>query len=253
METINGQTFEEASAKVQGSKYKALNTFKVHTVPGFGIEDMKSELDIALFNAWREWDPEQSKFNTYATNRFNWALFRALETHSPKFKMNALTKADLKAQGETFETLAKNKKTSDAQFNAAYKLDGTKPFTKEIWRQYVYSRTAKTFGICMINQSQFTSSEDAEFDIMDVAGATDDDSYHFDIMMEHDIQQLDPVKQKIAKMLLDGADIKAVAKEVGMSAVRLLQTYAPNENSNKRATKACQARARKRAKRHTVQ
>jgi DNA-directed RNA polymerase specialized sigma subunit len=249
LEKINGITYEEAAASVQGSKYKALQKFKTFTTPDFGLEDIESELDMILFTAWKEWDPTQSKFNTYVTNRFNWGMYRTLETNNPTFKMNAMTKNDLKSGGETFEILSKKKVTKDEDFNLTHELDGKKEFTRDIWNQYIYKTSAKTFGVSMLGQSQFTSSEDSEFDIMDVAGAEEDEQAHFDMMVDHDFNKLDETRKLIVNMLRDGSDIKEVARTLGMSATKLLQTYAPNENSNKKAGligKAAAARANKR-------
>ena len=252
MEKINGITYEEAAASVQGSKFKALQKFKSFTTPDFGVEDIESELDMILFAAWKEWDPTQSKFNTYVTNRFNWAMYRVLETINPTFKMNAMTRNDLKSGGETFEILSKKKVTKDKEFNLLYELDGKKAFTRDIWNQYIYKTSTKTFGVSMINQSQFTSSEDSEFDIMDIAGAETDEQAHFDMMVEHDFDNLDETRKLIVNMLNSGSDIKEVAKTVGMSATKLLQTYAPNENSNKKAVLSGKARAARANKRVTA-
>lgn len=239
MEKINGMTYEQAAEMVQGTKFKAVARYKQFLNTEFGYEDMISEIDIAIFNAWKEWKPEESKFNTYVTNRINWAMGRALETYNTVFKLNAMTKNDLKAAGETFETIKAAGKTKDADFNKENELDGIKPFTRDLWNKYVYATTAKTFGIKMINQSQFASDDEEGFDIIDVAAQADDEA-HFDMMVEHDISKLDPVKQKIASLLLAGYDIGEVSREVRISKVNLLQKYAPNEKSNKRAVKRLQ-------------
>lgn len=110
-QVINGLTFEMAQTQVQGTKYKALNKFKQFTTPSFTYEDMDAEADIAIMKAWQTWKPEESKFNTYATNYINWMLYRALDTYNDVFKMNVKVKNDLKARGETYATLAKKKVT----------------------------------------------------------------------------------------------------------------------------------------------
>ena len=239
MEQINGMTYEQAAEMVQGTKFKAVSKFKQFLNTEFGYEDMISEIDIAIFKAWKEWKPEESKFNTYVTNRINWGMYRALETYNSTFKMNAMTKNDLKAAGETFETIKVAGKTKDPEFNKEHGLDQGKPFTKDLWNKYVYSVTAKTFGVKMLTQSQFANDDAEGFDIIDVA-AQDDAEAHFDMMVEHDITKLDPEKQKIASLLVDGYDIGEVAKEIKISKVKLLQKYAPTERSNKRAVKRLQ-------------
>jgi len=240
-ETINGLTFEEARKMVQGSKFKSLSKFKQFATPDFNIDDMKSELEIAIIRAWRSWDPEKSKFNTYCTNFFDWAMNRQLDTKNHMFKMNKKTKDDLKAKGETFATISAKGLTLDDNFNREYGLDEGEKFTREIWNQYVYSVTAKTFGITFLNQSQFTSDADGEFDILESSGAIEDD--HFMIEVEKDMDKLQTKKEKlIVEMILAGKDINEIAKKVKMTAKDLMIMYAPTEQNNPRDVMRLQKR-----------
>ena len=103
MLTLNGMTYQEALNMVQGTRFKAAARYKKFLNTEFGYDDLMSEIDIAIYQAWKEWKPEESKFNTYVTNRITWAIGRALETYNTTFKINAMTKNDLKAITNLFE------------------------------------------------------------------------------------------------------------------------------------------------------
>ena len=226
---INGLTYEMAQTQVQGTKFKALNKFKQFATPSFTYEDLESEADIAIMKAWHGWEPEKSNFNTYATNMINWMLYRALDTYNDVFKLNVMIKNDLKAAGETYATLSKKKITKDEAFNKEFGLDGKKEFTREMFNTYVYRASAKTFGTNTIrNQSQFSSSDDKDFDIMDFADeeaiAAPDAFERVD--MDHDARQLGARQKVIYQMLCDGYDVGAIAKRLKMSKAKLMKEFA---------------------------
>lgn len=226
-QVINGLTYEMAQTQVQGSKYRALNKFKQFCTPSFTYDDMESEADIAIMKAWQGWNPAESKFNTYATNMINWMLYRALDTYNDVFKLNVKVKNDLKAKGETYATLSKKKVTRDPAFNKEFGLDGTKEFTRELFNTYVYRTSTKTFGVNPVkNQSQFNTG-DQDFDILEFA---DEDAIMApdafeEVEMAMDAEKLGATQKVIYKMLMDGQDIGAIAKELGMSKAKLMQKF----------------------------
>jgi|SaaInlStandDraft_4_1057021.scaffolds.fasta_scaffold03903_15 DNA-directed RNA polymerase specialized sigma subunit len=227
---INGMTFEMAQTMVQGSKHKALRKFKQFCTPAYDYDDMLMEADIAIAKAWREWDPSKTKFNTHATNMINWLLYRALDTYNPVFKMNFMTKNDLKAQGETFATLNKKRITLDEEFNKEHDVDGIKPFDRTLFNKYVYHTSNKTFGVVVLNQSQFANDADEEnFDILDtVIDDTVDDAY-FDVEIEHDMYSLGKDQLKIVMMLRAGEDLPTISKAMGMSKTAIMRKFANTE------------------------
>ena len=226
-QVINGLTYEMAQTQVHGSKYRALNKFKQFCTPSFTYDDMESEADIAIMKAWQGWNPAESQFNTYATNMINWMLYRALDTYNDVFKLNVKVKNDLKAKGETFATLSKKKVTRDPAFNKEFGLDGTKEFTRELFNTYVYRTSAKTFGVNPVkNQSQFNTG-DQDFDILEFA---DEDAMMVpdafeEVEMAMDAEKLGATQKVIYKMLMDGKDIGAIAKELGMTKAKLMQKF----------------------------
>ena len=226
-QVINGLTYEMAQTQVHGSKYRALNKFKQFCTPSFTYDDMESEADIAIMKAWQGWNPAESQFNTYATNMINWMLYRALDTYNDVFELNVKVKNDLKAKGETFATLSKKKVTRDPAFNKEFGLDGTKEFTRELFNTYVYRTSAKTFGVNPVkNQSQFNTG-DQDFDILEFA---DEDAMMVpdvfeEVEMAMDAEKLGAPQKVIYKMLMDGKDIGAIAKELGMTKAKLMQKF----------------------------
>ena len=226
-QVINGLTYEMAQTQVQGSKYRALNKFKQFCTPSFTYDDMESEADIAIMKAWQGWNPAESKFNTYATNMINWMLYRALDTYNDVFKLNVKVKNDLKAKGETYATLSKKKVTRDPAFNKEFGLDGTKEFTRELFNTYVYRTYVKTFGVNPVkNQSQFNTG-DQDFDILEFADKDAmmvPDAFE-EVEMAMDAEKLGAPQKVIYKMLMDGQDIGAIAKELGMTKAKLMQKF----------------------------
>lgn len=225
-QVINGLTYEMAQTQVQGTKYRALNKFKQFATPSFTYEDLDSEADIAIMKAWQSWDPAESKFNTYATNMINWMLYRALDTYNDVFKRNVMVKNDLKARGETYATLKKRKITKNKEFNAKHGLDGTKEFTRELFNQYVYETSSKTFGPLIKNASDYHGAMgEEEFDILEKSETVAPDSFET-FEMEHDSAKLGKTEKVIYEMLMDGQDIGTIAKSLKMSKQALMKKFA---------------------------
>lgn len=229
-QVINGLTFEQAQQMVQGSKYKVLHRFKQFATHYFTYEDLDSEAEIAILRAWQTWRPDESKFNTYATNMINWLLYRALDAHHDVFKMNVKIKNDLKAKGETFATLSTKKLTLSPEFNKEFGLDGEKPFTRDLFNTYVYRTSMRVFGANVVsNRTSFNHNQsDDDFDITD---NIDDEAYDafegFEMVeKDHDSKFLGKNEQIIYSMLRQGHDIGTVAKELGISKYKMMQKYA---------------------------
>lgn len=225
-QVINGLTFEMAQTKVQGTKFRALNKFKQFATPSFTYDDLASEADIAIMKAWQTWNPEESQFNTYATNYINWMLYRALDTYNDVFKLNVKVKNDLKAKGETYATLAKKKVTRDPDFNKEFGLDGTKEFTRELFNTYVYRTSTKTFGMPHSRPQNHFLDGDDNFDILDICTESDEVTDSFEkFEMDHDSAKLGKTEKFIYDMLRDGQDIGTIAKELKMSKFALMKTF----------------------------
>lgn len=238
-QVINGLTYEMAQTQVQGSKYRALNKFKPFCTPSFTYEDMESEADIAIMKAWQGWNPTESKFNTYATNMLNWMLYRALDTYNDVFKRNVMVKNDLKAKGETYATLSKKKVTLDPDFNKEFGLDGIKPFTRELFNTYVYRVSAKTFGTHVVcNQSDFSSVDDENFNIMETVNEDSIDDAFEEVEMAHDAKKLGTDQKLIYDMLMAGNDVGAIAKELGMTKAKLMQKFGRVQQPKKKVAVA---------------
>ena len=231
---VNGLTFEMAQTKVEGSKFKVLNKFKQFATPGLDFEDMIAEANIAIFNAWMEWNPAESLFNTFATNMLNWHMYRFMDTYHPIFKMNVKTKNDLRAQGETFASIKKKGKTTDVTFNKEFGLTGGKKgaeFTREMWNTYVYRKTTKTFGSGIqnvMNECEYHSADhDDNFNILEQA-STEDNGVPSDIQKSewlNDSKRFGEMKQKVVAMLLEGHSLDVIAKEIGMTKFKMAEKF----------------------------
>lgn len=228
METFN--TFEEARTSVQGTKYMIVNKYKKFLDASLGMEDLIAEADIGIWEAFKSWDPEQSKFNTHAHNWIEWKVKDALNDMNSRFKVNGITNYELSRESESYKDIKAAGKTNDEWFNVENDLDGSedakKRFNREMFNHYVAYQSANRRPIYMINESQFGSDEIENFSIFDQIGDVDD---HEEFEMRHDLKSLSPIKRQIAEMLLNGADIAEVAKKVKMSKVALLKTFAPKE------------------------
>lgn len=226
-EIINGLTFEAAAEMVNRTKFKAVNQFKQFATIDFDYEDMMVEADMAILKAWREWDPEQTKFNTHATNMINWMLYRALENHNPVFRMNRQTKMNLNNRGESYKTLKVKKLTADKDFNKLHDLDGIKEFTREHFNSYVYYVTAKTFGFSVKRQSDFYSKtgDEDEFNVFENIVDEKASAAFANVEFAMDMEKLDPVFTKVYDLLESGLTIKEAIEGAGTTKARLKTLY----------------------------
>jgi len=235
-EVINGMTFEMAQAKVQGTKFKALNKFKVYATVEFDIEDMVTEIDMAIIKAWREWKPEESLFNTYVTNMINWMLFRALENHNDVFKMNRRTKMNLNNRGETFKTLSKKKLTADPEFNEKHGLDGEEEFTRDHFNAYVYHVTSKVNGVNVKNQSEFNNSDGDALDILEMQADETVENEMAELEFGMELSESDEAIKKVYELISKGYTIKDALKYAGTTRARL-KTLVKKDKNLKRFAK----------------
>lgn len=224
-EIHNGMTFEMAQTMVNGTKFKAVNKFKQFATPEFGYDDMVSEADIAILEAWRNWEPEKTKFNTHVTNMINWLMYRALENHNPVFRMNRKTKMNLNNRGESFKTLVVKKVTNDETFNAIHGLDGEKDFTRDIFNAYVYYVTSQTFGVSVKNQSEFNDAGYDEFDILNSVPDESATEAMNKVEFDTDLAKMDDLFKKVYDMVADGYTLKDALKEAGTSRAKLRTLY----------------------------
>ena len=225
-EIHNGLTFQQALDMVTGSKFKIINNFKQYITPEFDYEDMISEADIAILRAWREWDPEQAKFNTHATNMISWFMYKSLENFNPVFRTNRKTKMNLSNRGETFKSLAITKVTKNVEFNTAYKLDGIKPFTRELFNSYVYFISSKDFGVTVKSQCSFDIV--ADDDVFDILSVIPDESAANDLAqvdVDMDLKRMHTTIQRVYKLMDEGSTLRDAMEEVGTTKHRLKALY----------------------------
>lgn len=233
-ETINGLTFEMAQKKVMGTKFKAINRFRQFTTVEFDYEDLTVEVDMAIFQAWKTWKPEESLFNTYATNMINWLVYRALENHNDVFRMNRKTKMNLHTRGESFKTLFEKKKTNDPEFNLAHELDGNNEFTREHFNKYVYHTSSKVFGVNVRNESSFNNQEGEAISILknqpDIAS-----KFNLEEMeMDFDLSKLDNTVKVVYDLLSEGYSIKEALEIAQTTPSRLKSLYIKSSKNLKR-------------------
>lgn len=224
------EEFQKMALTVQGTKVKLVTAKKMFAVPGLGVDDMFAIADMAIFEAFKTWNPEKSKFNTHAHNTINFKLMDALNDMNPVWKATENTTYELSREGETYKTLKAAGQTQDDEFNKINGLDGSieaqKRFNQELWKDYVQYQRHKRNPMTMINESQFKSGEDSEeFNIFDTVFI--DDLMTDREQMLLDIEKLPADKNMIAQMILDGKEIGDIAKKMKMTKVQLLQTYAP--------------------------
>lgn len=224
-EIHNGLTFQQAYDMVVGSKFKIINNFKQFITPEFDYDDMMSEADYAIMKAWREWEPEQSKFNTFATNMINWFMFKSLENYNQVFRTNRKTKMNLGNRGETFKTLSVKKVTADDEFNKIHQLDGNKKFTRELFNEYIYFISSRDFGVTVKNQCEFDTADEDVFDILafvpDASAANELEQ----IDVEYDLAKMDPVIQKVYTLVDEGYTLRDAMAEAGTTKHRLKALY----------------------------
>ena len=223
-EVINGMTFEMAQTKVQGTKYKAFHKFKVYATPSFGFEDIKSEIDLAIVRAWKEWNPSESKFNTFATNMINWLMYRSLENCVTYFKINHRTKQNLHNHGESFKTLSKKKVTTDTEFNEKHKLDGEKKFTRDLFNQYVYHITSNVYGLIgssFTKQSEYISCNGETVDVLSQYADENIKVALAEMEFESDLAKIDETVIKVYQLLRQGFTLKHSIKETKTTLYRL--------------------------------
>lgn len=236
-EVINGMTFEMAQAKVQGTKFKALNKFKKFATVEFDVEDMVTEIDMAIIKAWREWKPEESLFNTFVTNMINWMMYRALENHNDVFKMNRRTKMNLNNRGETFKTLSKKKLTADPEFNEKHGLDGEVEFTREHFNAYVYHVTSKVNGVNVRNQSEFNNSDGDALDILEMQADESNDVEMNEWEFNLEMADSDGAIKRVYDLIGEGYTIKDALKKAGTTRARLKTLIKKDPNLKKYAQK----------------
>jgi hypothetical protein len=235
MENQKFESFKEAAASVQGTKIRLVTSKKMFAVPGFGLEDMFAVADAAIFEAFKTWDPEVAKFNTHAHNMINYKLSDSLNEMNGRWKViEQITYEQSYYKKETYKTVKATGKTLNEQYNLENELDGSetakKRVNRNIWNGYLQYLAHIQGTVSLINAGQFMSAtEGAEnFDIMDTAEdlyINSDDDY--EDRLAPDVHALSADKQKIAKMLLDGATIAEVANEMKLSQIDLMQIYAP--------------------------
>lgn len=225
-EVHNGLTFEMAQTQVEESKFKALHKFKKFRTDSFAWADLESEANIAILEAWRNWNPKESQWNTHATNMLEWKLQRALDSTHAVFKMRVKTLYDLKKGGETLTSVMKAKKTKDPDFNIRYGLDGKKSMDKEVFNAYVMEQAYKIFGVGLMNVKN-------ESDMRAVASELDNRTLDYKdpndffekIDKGLDVNNFRGKKKIIAEMLLKGYGLDSIAKAIGMSKFKMAEQF----------------------------
>jgi len=246
MEKGNFKSFDEAYKAVQGTRTMLVMKFKPFLETGFGIDDLFSVADEGIFRAWKEWKPEESKFNTFAFNHMSWALNDHMNDMNSRFKINAITTYELTREGESFKEVKAVGKTKNAEFNAENNLDGSEEskmrINRDIFNSYVAFQTSIRRPYYVINAGAFASDDSEDFDIMDTASecsingdttfSCDDFSMSIDDM-ESEMETLDNDKKRVAQMIIAGVSVNEMAKEFGITKNRFMQKFAPESSGTK--------------------
>jgi len=246
MEKGNFKTFDEAYKSIQGTRTMLVMKFKTFLETGYGIDDLFSVADEGIFRAWKEWKPEESKFNTFAYNHMSWALNDHMNDMNSRFKINAITTYELTREGESFKEVKAAGKTKSDEFNAENELDGSDEskmkIHRDIFNSYVAFQTSIRRPYYVINAGAFASDDTEDFDIMDTAEActiNGDTTFTYDDFsmstdeMESEIQSLDDDKKKVAQMIIAGVSVNDMAKEFGVTKNRFMQRFAPESSGTK--------------------
>jgi len=253
-------TFEEANKAVQGTRTMLVMKFKPFLEASFGIEDLFAAADEGIARAFKEWEPEQSKFNTFAHNHMTWAINDYLNEMNSVFKFNAITTYELTREGESFKEVKEIGKTKDKEFNLTYfeefQLDGTDyakaRITRDVFNKYVTYQTQKRRPWCsaMTNVSQFVGDGSEDFDILDTSdvcdtyNSTDFEWDSFSIPkdeMEQEMELLSEDKKQIAQFIIDGVSVSDMAKHFKLTQNAFMQKFAPESGGKRGKVKSKKA------------
>ena len=226
MNTPKGKfnNFEEAFESVQGTKIVLVQKYSKFLESSYTYDDLLAEADMAIWEAWLEWEPEKSKFNTFAYNKIFWHISNFLSAMSNRFKVNNKTYSDVIQSGETLESVKALGKTKSEKFNEEFGLDGSeeakKKVTRSLFQQYIYFCANNSTSVKMINASNFKGEED-DFDIFDAV--TDDVDIISQIEEEREIEKLTGFKKQVAEMLVKGDTIEEIAAQFKMGKKELFR------------------------------
>ena len=250
-------SFEEANKTVQGTRTMLVMKFKPFLESAFTIEDLFAVADEGIVRAYNDWDPSQSKFNTFAYNHMSWALNDFMNDMNSRFKVNSITTYELTREGQSFKEVKAAGKTANEDFNKSYSetfdLDGSESakarINRDVFNAYVAFETAIRRPFYMVNDSQFQSDGSEDFNIMDTAEECNksDNEFEWDSFsmpkdeMEEAMAMLDDDKRKVAQMILDGADVSEMAKEFGLSQNQFMQKFAGESSGTKGKAKSKRA------------
>jgi len=216
-------SFEEALQSVEGTKINCVNKFKPYIEASFSYEDLMNEAELAIWKAWLEWDPNQSKFNTLVYNQINWTLSNFLVKMNSKFRTNYHTTYELKYYGqETYETIKEAGKTKNEEFNKLFELDGSeqskKRITKELFHQYIYFLSEGSSAF--VNASSFQGEEEG-FDIFETV-QSNIPRVEDEVIFEEKLNNLPEFNRKVALLLMEGYTLTEVAREMKMTKSQLV-------------------------------
>lgn len=260
MEKGNFKSFEEAQATVQGTRTMLVMKFKPFLETGFGINDLFAVADEGIYRAWKEWNPDVSKYNSFAYNHMNWALNDFMNEMNSRFKVNAITTYELTREGESFKEIKAVGKTKNEDFNTSYCedyiLDGSDEaksrINRDVFNAYVAFETAIRRPFYMISASQFQSDETEDFDIIDSAvDTTDSNEFNWEgfsiprVEMEETMTHLEEDKKRVAQMILENVSVGDMAKEFGLTQVQFMQRFAGENPTMKNKSQRTKVKSKK--------
>jgi len=249
-------TFEEAYKSVAGTRVSIVNKYIPFIETGFDKTDLFAVADEAILKAWKDWKPNESKFNTYVYNRITWSLQDFLNEMNQRFKINSCTVYELTQEGETFKHIKEQGLTTNTVFNELHELNGdSSKIDRKLYNAYVNFQTSLRRPYTVITASQFSSADSEDFDILDHSQDTEERSlldctFEFDgfamdrIEMEDELQKLDGDRKRIAELILEGLTISEIANEMDISKIQLLQKFA-GETSNEKSKRNTSKRSKR--------
>ena len=234
----------EAAKSVEGTKVYIISKFKKLIEDSYTYKDLIHEADLAIIEAWIQWDPEKVKFNTWVHNMINWHITAFLTKVNNRFRSNKAARTDLEQSGETYEIVKKRGKTKSQAFNEQYGLDGSEKakeiINKELYRLYVY-HIARESATNIVNERVLNESHSEDGGLMyEVPNEVENEDERY-LNRLHELK--DEFKIDVAKKLIYGYTIPEIAAEYKLSKKELVYKVEGKKIVNKK-TKADERRKR---------
>jgi RNA polymerase sigma factor (sigma-70 family) len=221
---INGlktMSKEEFFNSLEQLKHKIAQKYKVFCNEYVTYEDLIGAANVGLAWAYRDWDARKAKHTTFAYNRIERAIDLYLTEALPKYKNNIDAKNWLRTKNdESFEKLKERKKTKDEEFNQEYGLDGSRPFSKELYNLYTQKVANKLFNkgrdLVINHQSAYQMQDNNDFDIFDTVAIEEEP-------LEYDLSGFTEEQKQIVELLIEGYKLSEISKKLGIPKYKIMK------------------------------